>query len=102
MALEQVPLNVEKLKAKLQKRYPNYNFDVPAMPDTTCRMKGKCPSSKQVYYDNDGNYFCGQQVDVVTDLQSMKKEKRECGAYLVDLSIRKAEEKRKRNVEPLH
>lgn len=101
MALEEPSINVKKLKAKLQKRYPDYNFDVLDMPDTTCRMKGKCPSSKQVYYDNNGNYFCGQQVEVVTDLRSMRKEKRECGAYLVDLSIKKAEEKKRRNDTPL-
>jgi hypothetical protein len=101
MALEEPSINVQKLKAKLQKRYPDYNFDVPAMPDTTCRMKGKCPSSKQVYFDNDGNYFCGEQVEVITDLRSMKKEKRECGAFLVDLSIRKSEEKRRKNDTPL-
>lgn len=101
MALEEPLINVQKLKAKLQKRYPDYNFDVPAMPDTTCRMKGKCPSSKQVYFDNDGNYFCGEQVEVITDLRSMKKEKRECGAFLVDLSIRKSEEKRRKNDTPL-
>jgi hypothetical protein len=101
MALEEPSINVHKLKAKLQKRYPDYNFDVPAMPDTTCRMKGKCPSSKQVYFDNDGNYFCGEQVEVITDLRSMKKEKRECGAFLVDLSIRKSEEKSRKNDTPL-
>jgi len=101
MALEEPSINVQKLKAKLQKRYPDYNFDVPAMPDTTCRMKGKCPSSKQVYFDNDGNYFCGEQVEVITDLRSMKKEKRECGAFLVDLSIRKSKEKRRKNDTPL-
>jgi hypothetical protein len=101
MALEEPSINVQKLKAKLQKRYPDYNFDVPAMPDTTCRMKGKCPSSKQVYFDNDGNYFCGEQVEVITDLRSMKKEKRECGAFLVDLSIRKSEEKSRKNDTPL-
>jgi hypothetical protein len=101
MALEEPSINVQKLKAKLQKRYPDYNFDVPAMPDTTCRMKGKCPSSKQVYFDNNGNYFCGEQVEVITDLRSMKKEKRECGAFLVDLSIRKSEEKRRKNDTPL-
>jgi hypothetical protein len=31
----------------------------------------------------------------------MKKEKRECGAFLVDLSIRKSEEKRRKNDSPL-
>jgi len=96
MALENIPLNVKRLKEKLSKIYPDYNFDIPAPLDTECRMKNKCPVNKPTYYDNSGNYFCGVQVEIVTDLNSMKKDKRECGAYLVDLSIRKAEQKRRR------
>ncbi len=101
MALEQPNLQIDKLKKKLQKRYPNHNFDIPSMPSTECRMKGKCPANKVTYYDNDGNYYCGQQVEIISDLRSMKKEKRECGAYLVDLSVKKAEQHRKNNVQPL-
>lgn len=101
MALEKTSLQVDKLKKKLQKRYPNHNFDIPSMPSTECKMKGKCPATKPTFYDNDGNYYCGVYVDYVSDIRSMKKEKRECGAYLVDLSIRKAEQHRKNNVQPL-
>jgi len=97
-----IHISVDKLKAKLQKKYPNHNFDVSSMPDTTCRMRGKCPASKPMFYDNDGNYFCAVYVDVVKDLNSMKKERTECGAYLVDVSIRMAERKRKDNVQPLN
>jgi hypothetical protein len=101
MALEQPKFPLEKLKAKLKKKYPNHNFDVPSMPDTKCKVNGRCPGNRAIYYDNSGNYFCGA-ISKMMDERTMEKSDKECGAYLVDLSIRKAEEKRKQNVEPLH
>jgi hypothetical protein len=101
MALEQPKFPLEKLKAKLKKKYPNHNFDVPSMPDTKCKVNGRCPGNRAIYYDNSGNYFCGAIIKMM-DERTMEKSDKECGAYLVDLSIRKAEEKRKQNVEPLH
>jgi len=35
------------------------------------------------------------------DERTMEKSDKECGAYLVDLSMKKAEQRRIRNVQPL-
>lgn len=95
MALEQPKFPLEKLKAKLKKKYPNHNFDVPSMPDTKCAVNGRCPGNRAIYYDNSGNYFCGAIIKMI-DERTMEKSDKECGAYLVDLSIKKAEQKRRR------
>ena len=95
MALEQPKFPLEKLKAKLKKKYPNHNFDVPSMPDTKCQANGRCPGNRAIYYDNSGNYFCGAIIKMI-DERTMEKSDKECGAYLVDLSIKKAEQKRRR------
>ena len=100
MALEQPSFPLDKLKAKLKKKYPNHNFDVPYMPDTKCKVNGRCPGNRAIYYDNSGNYFCGAIIKMI-DERTMEKSDKECGAYLVDLSMQKAEQKRMRNVQPL-
>ena len=100
MALENPSLSVDKLKAKLKKKYPNHNFDIKAELDSTCKMGGRCPGNRAIYYDNDGNYFCGAQVKLM-DPNSMEKSTRECGAFLVDLTIKRAEQKRRHNAQPL-
>ena len=46
-------ISVKRLKDKLKKRFPNYNFDIPDEPDTRCKVNG-------------GNVYCGfrfKQVD---------------------------------------
>ncbi len=40
--------NVKKLKEKLQKRYPNYNFDVPPLPDRECKAPILCKNKDKV------------------------------------------------------
>ena len=64
MALEDqgISINVEKLKAKLKKRYPEYNFDIPAPPDTTCKARAFCSADRQYFIQiHEGNTFCGQR-----------------------------------------
>jgi len=39
-------INIEKLKARLQKRFPDYNFDVPAPPDTKCKAPFYCEQTR--------------------------------------------------------
>ena len=59
-------ISVKRLKDKLKKRFPNYNFDIPAEPDTRCKVNGLCPKGKLKYLDNEGNVYCGfrfKQVD---------------------------------------
>jgi hypothetical protein len=100
MALEQPSFPLDKLKAKLKKKYPNHNFDVASMPDTKCKVNGRCPGNRAIYYDNSGNYFCGAIIKMM-DERTMEKSDKECGAYLVELSMQKAEQKRIRNVQSL-
>ncbi len=61
---EGISIDVEKLKAKLQKRYPNYNFDVPAEPDTKHKSPS-CLNNKQFYTDIEGNTYCGTRYKEV-------------------------------------
>jgi hypothetical protein len=37
-----ISINVDKLKAKLQERFPNHNFDIPPPPDTKCKQQVGC------------------------------------------------------------
>ena len=76
MALEQPKFPLDKLKAKLKKKYPNHNFDVPSMPDTKCKVNGRCPGNRAIYYDNSGNYFCGAIIKMM-DERTMEKSDKE-------------------------
>ena len=42
--------NVKKLKEKLEKRYPNYNFDIPPKPDRKCKAPVFCNNKDKVMY----------------------------------------------------
>lgn len=102
MALEKAGgEKLEKLIVKIKSRYPNHNFDIPSMPSTKCRFKHRCSKSQPVYYDADGNYFCAVMDKVVTNTGSMKSELQGCNAYLVDLTHKREDEKRRNNVQSL-
>ena len=46
--VEGISINVDKLKQKLQERYPNHNFDIPPEPDTTHKSPS-CLNNNQFY-----------------------------------------------------
>ena len=101
MGLENPSISIGKLKDKLKKKYPNHNFDIASLPDTKCRFPHRCRQGQPVYYDKDGNYFCAVMDKVVTDLGSMKNELQGCNAYLVELTQKKQEEKRRDGNTPI-
>ena len=59
MALEQADFSgIERLKKKLQEKYPNHNFDIPSEPHTEHKSY-LCKDNKIFYTDKEGNVFCG-------------------------------------------
>lgn len=78
MALEQSNLNLEKLKAKLRERYPNYDFDKKPELDRRCKLvqEGKsCPKKQDrpLIIDSDKNEVCVylfKQIDENTHYKS--------------------------------
>ena len=57
-----VSINVDKLKAKLQEKYPNHNFDIPPPPDTRCKKEYECKRLNNITYtDKEGNIYCGRR-----------------------------------------
>ena len=102
MALEKAGgENLDRLIKKIKDRYPNHNFDIPSMPSTKCKFTHRCNKEQPVYYDNDGNYYCAVMDKVVTNTGSMKTELQGCNAYLVELTHRKDEEKRRNANTPI-
>ena len=66
-------INIGKLKAKLKKRYPNYNFDIAPEPDRKCKVPVYCHSKDKIKYsDVEGNIFCGQRYKK-TDEKNLKQ-----------------------------
>jgi hypothetical protein len=86
MALEEIgdSLNVDRLKSKLKKRYPNHNFDIPPEPDRKCKMNGICPPNKITYTDTEGNLFCGHRYKKTDKEDIYKWEFATCHALLMD------------------
>jgi hypothetical protein len=75
--------NVKKLKEKLQKRYPNYNFDVPPLPDRECKAPILCKNKDKVRYtDSEGNLYCGQRYKLTNETNPYEWEWRTCHALL--------------------
>jgi hypothetical protein len=66
--LEPINYNVQKLVERLQKRFPDYDFNQPAQIDRRCKKSytGQCPVVKHSSYatDTDGNDFCIKQIKV--------------------------------------
>ena len=63
MALEQIgeAIQIEELRKKLKKRFPDYDFDTPPPPDTRHKAPGLCKSNELFYLDTEGNKYCGQR-----------------------------------------
>tara|TARA_R100000700_G_C3133557_1_gene117806 strand:- start:282 stop:581 length:300 start_codon:yes stop_codon:yes gene_type:complete len=75
--------SVKKLKEKLEKRYPNYNFDIPPEPDRKCKAPILCNNKDKVTYtDSEGNLYCGQRYKLVDERNQYKWEWRTCHALL--------------------
>ena len=84
MAIEDsISIDVDKLKAKLQKRYPNYNFDIPPPPDTRCKKEYECKKLGNITYaDKEGNIYCGKRYKQTKEGNYHQWEYRECHALL--------------------
>ena len=78
-----ISINVEKLKAKLQERYPNHNFDVPPEPDRKCKQQIGCNRLNNITYtDKEGNTYCGRRYKETEEGNPYKWQYRECHALL--------------------
>lgn len=84
MAIEDgISINVDKLKAKLQERFPNHNFDIPPPPDTKCKQKYDCKKLGNITYsDKEGNIYCGKRYKQTKEGNIYQWEYRECHALL--------------------
>lgn len=69
MALEEIGSNegLKKLVERIKKRFPDYNFDIPAGYDTTHKAPYLCKSNTQTYYDNEGNVFCATRYKLTSE-----------------------------------
>lgn len=79
--VEGISINVDKLKQKLQERYPNHNFDIPPEPDTTHKSPS-CLNNNQFYTDNNGAMFCGARYKQVEEDNIYKWEWKVCHALV--------------------
>lgn len=97
MALEDggISINVDKLKAKLKERYPDYNFDIPPEPDTKHKAPSICLSNTIFYTDMEGNMYCGARYKQVDENNIYKWEFRTCDAL-----VKKADQGGKQDVIP--
>ena len=84
MALENsASINVDKLKEKLKEKYPNYNFDVPPVPDTRCKKEYECKKLGNITYaDKEGNIYCGRRYKQTKEGNYHQWEYKECHALL--------------------
>jgi hypothetical protein len=73
---------VDKLKAKLQKKYPNQNFDLPAPPDRKHKAPYLCKDNKIFYEDINGNVFCGNRFKKQDDVNPYKWDWAVCHALV--------------------
>jgi hypothetical protein len=69
MALEEIGSSegLKQLVQRIKKRFPDYNFDIPARPDTTHKAPYLCQSNTQTYYDNEGNVYCATRYKLTDD-----------------------------------
>lgn len=86
--------DVDKIKARLQKRFPTHNFNVPAPPDTRCKSQFYCKDNDIRYTDTDGNLYCGLRYKEADDKDPYKWEWKVCHALLkpVDIQAKHKEE----------
>lgn len=80
-------INIEKLKARLQKRFPDYNFDVPAPPDTKCKAPFYCEQNEIKYSDMEGNLYCGYRYKLTDEKNPFTWEWKVCHALLEPVDI---------------
>ncbi len=95
MALEQAGglFDVNKLKARLKERYPEYNFDVPAPLDTKCKSPFYCKDNEIRYTDTEGNLFCGLKYKETDDKDPYKWEWKVCHALIKPVDIQTKHQK---------
>lgn len=78
-----ISIDVEKLKARLKKKYPNHNFDVPPPPDTKCKKEYECKQLNNITYsDKEGNIYCGRRYKQTKGENYYQWEYRECHALI--------------------
>ena len=83
MALEQAGFSgIDKLKKKLQAKYPNHNFDIPPEPDTKQKSPPICLNNKIFYTDAEGNKYCGARYKEVQDDNIYHWEYKVCHALV--------------------
>ena len=80
--LERVSYNVEKLIAKLQKRYPEYDFSQPIRPNRVHRCVTKNDRPGEYATDVEGNDFCIRQYKQTRDDNPYVYEIKTCYAIL--------------------
>tara|TARA_R100000742_G_C4276774_1_gene98075 strand:- start:86 stop:382 length:297 start_codon:yes stop_codon:yes gene_type:complete len=90
MALDPIgsSLKIKELKSRLEKRFPNFNFDVKQEFDTKHKSPSLCKSNTINYTDMEGNLFCGQRFKLQSDKNPFSYEWATCHAL-----IKKAEVK---------
>jgi hypothetical protein len=72
--------DLDKLKLRLQKRFPDYNFDVPAPPDTKCKAPFYCSKNEIKYTDMEGNLYCGYRYKLTDEKNPFTWEWKVCHA----------------------
>jgi|SRR6056300_597223 len=78
-----ISIDVEKLKARLKKKYPNHNFDIPPPPDTKCKKEYECKQLNNITYsDKEGNIYCGRRYKQTKGENYHQWEYRECHALI--------------------
>jgi hypothetical protein len=83
-------INVERLKEKLKKRFPNHNFDIPPEPDRKCKAAYLCNSTDKIKYsDSEGNIFCGQRFKLTDKDNPYKWTWETCHAMLQSVDEQK-------------
>ena len=73
---------MDKLKDKLQKKYPYHNFDLQAQPDRKHKAPYLCKDNKIFYEDMDGNVFCGNRFKKQDDTNPYKWDWSVCHALV--------------------
>jgi hypothetical protein len=84
--LQPISFDVDKLRAKLEKKFPDYDFSKPAPKDRRCKIttKDECPLSYEdrtlIYQDDD--LVCVYKYKLQDPVISHKYEEKYCMAVL--------------------
>jgi hypothetical protein len=81
MAIEPININLDKLKAKLKERYPDYDFDKPVQLDRKCKLvpEGRsCPKKQDrpIVIDNNKNEMCVYLFKHLDEKSQIKSDRR--------------------------